>query len=313
MARSFDISPGKQQTTRSAPPPKKPTRVTFRSARVSVEERRRQPGGVMPLRKKRRARKRKLALIICALLLILGVIVIIGLWRPQVRIGSIEASGTRADDIPAFVASRLTGTVYGVLPRNSTFFMPREELRVAILEAFPDIEAVSIKPTSLTTLSITAIPRARSFWWCGTEYRETPITCFDADTTGKIFEEVNASSTLSASTTPFIVYGLFEAGNEGGALGGVVTGAEYLPDMFRFVKALKELGANVTSVLVRGDEADLYTASGTRITYVLGHEQEALTLATTAFPSLDVRGNSLLYIDLRFTSKVYFKKRTSSQ
>ena len=82
--------------------------------------------------------------------------------------------------------------------------------------------------------------------------------------------------------------------------------------MLRFVKTLKSLGANITSVEIRGDEADLYTTYGTRITYVLGREQQAASLAATAFPSLTLSNSSLLYVDLRFDSKVFFKKRDSA-
>ena len=94
-------------------------------------------------------------------------------------------------------------------------------------------------------------------------------------------------------------------------LGASVTGAKYIPELLRFAKTLKSLGAIVTSVQLRGDEADLYTVYGTRITYVLGREQQAATLAATAFPSLTLSNNSLLYVDLRFDSKIFFKKRES--
>jgi hypothetical protein len=72
---------------------------------------------------------------------------------------------------------------------------------------------------------------------------------------------------------------------------------------------MRTLGADIVSIDIRGDEADLYTRAGTRITYVLGREQQAAGLAASAFPTLKLNDGSLLYVDLRFDSKVFFKKK----
>jgi hypothetical protein len=67
----------------------------------------------------------------------------------------------------------------------------------------------------------------------------------------------------------------------------------------------------VKSAVLRADEVDLFIVSGTRITYVLGDEQNAFTLATAAFPQANLADGSVDYIDLRFTGsgRVYLKKK----
>ena len=70
---------------------------------------------------------------------------------------------------------------------------------------------------------------------------------------------------------------------------------------------MKSLNVPIVSLVLRGDEADLYPQSGTRITYVLGQEQAAAQLAKAAFPSLDLNDGSVQYVDLRFDGKVYYK------
>ncbi|MBU2330176.1 hypothetical protein KKG57_01780, partial [Patescibacteria group bacterium] len=67
--------------------------------------------------------------------------------------------------------------------------------------------------------------------------------------------------------------------------------------------------ANVTSLAIRNDEADLYTTAGTRITYVLGQEQEAVITAASIFSQLNLNDGSVEYVDLRFAGKGYFKRR----
>lgn len=340
MAPSFDINPSKatvrktvakKVSTQKAPERFEPVRSAPRPAYVRPVHRQTaareqvRRAGVLPLKARRRAARKRLFLTGCIGLLVLAGIAIIILWQSPLRVTEVSAKGIHEHDIPDFVRSQLQGTVYGVIPKNSIFFLPREELRTGILAAYPDIEAVSLSPTGLTGLNVTSIARARSFWWCGTEYIPKPSKCYDTDATGRIFKEVtlaveNASSTATSTvevsapeSPPFVMYGAYQGGSEISPVGGTLNGSSYLPDLLRFIKSIKELGANVTSARIREDEADLYTASGTRITYVLGHEHEALTLAATSFPSLDVSGTSLLYIDLRFSSKIYYKKKSSQE
>jgi len=73
------------------------------------------------------------------------------------------------------------------------------------------------------------------------------------------------------------------------------------------------LNVSITTIDLRGDEADLYTPQHTRITYVLGKETVAAQLAHSAFPTMSVNDGSLEYVDLRFDGKVYFKKIGSAQ
>ena len=269
--------------------------------------------GVQSLRERRKTRRKRFFVLVFGLLLALSFIVIVTLWQSFLRVHTVEASGPHMDELPTFIQEQLGGTRYIVFPRNSIFFLPTEELRSAILTAYPDIEAISLRPSGLTSLKAEGTGRATAFWWCGKEYSSIRSSCFETDTSGKIFNIIQASTT-SASSTPFVLFSDYTGAlSTDSPLGGVIIGTAHIGDMLRFVKTVKGLGAPVTQAEIRGDEADLYTSTGTRITYVLGREEQAAALAATAFPSLDVAGSSLLYIDLRFTSKIYFKKKETPQ
>ena len=268
--------------------------------------------GIGSLKERRRSKRNKVFRFFAFALLILIALGIVLLWQPFLRVQSVEATGPHSDELPTFVQTNLQGTRYSIFPKNSIFFVPAEEIRNDILQHYPDVEAVSLSPSGLTAVSVSTTGRANAFWWCGTTYSLDHTNCFETDTNGKIFNAIDASST-TASTTPFIMFGLYTGSvSPTSPLGGVIGNSSKLPDMLRFVKALKGLGAPVVAAQIRDDEADLYTTSGTRITYVLGREVQAAQLAATAFPSLDVQGSSLLYVDLRFASKVYFKKRETT-
>ncbi len=330
MAKSWDIQPSsrstprakekpkaapprvaRQEPVRTAPTPERPRlearpvrRSEARGARASQTSR-----GVISLKERRKSRRKNILTFIVVGLVLLFVAVVAVLWQPFLRVQKIETSGPHADELSTFVEGKLTGRVHLIFPKNSIFFIPTDELRSEILATYPDVEAVSLSASGLTALSVTTTGRATAFWWCGTAFMSVHPNCFETDTSGKIFNPIDASST-SASSTPFILFGTYDGAlSPNSPLGGTIAGAHFIPDMLRFVKTLKSLGAPVTSAEIRGDEADIYTMSGTRITYVLGREEQAASLAATAFPTLDMQGSSLLYVDLRFASKIYFKKK----
>src|SRR3989344_3267565 len=80
-----------------------------------------------------------------------------------------------------------------------------------------------------------------------------------------------------------------------------------------FARQLDTLGSPVTRVVLRGDEVDDYLVSGTRVTYVLAHEQEAFTALVSGRANFNLADGSIDYIDLRFDGKVYVKKVVGSR
>ena len=265
---------------------------------------------IVPLRTRRKARRKRLWLTFVAALFAIAAGIVVLLWQPFLRVQHISAQGPGSDVLAEYIQQALVGTHYGILPRDSIFFIPIAQLRTGILHTYPNIEAVSLSSSGLASLSVSTVGRTTAFWWCGVTHTADKTECYETDPRGKLFKMVVTQQSI-ASSSEFIVYGAFT--QDGTAttspLGGTLAGANYIPELLRFVKTLKSLGANITSVELRGDEADLYTAHDTRITYVMGRERQAVALAATAFPSLTLTDNSLLYVDLRFDSKIFFKKR----
>lgn len=194
-----------------------------------------------------------------------------------------------------------------------------------ILDALPEVAAVSLKRDSFSSLIVQTIPREESFIWCGTSV-DTPNadgSCFDADVQGYLFKQadsvpvaVTASST--ASSTPVTaktheqvrVFGALDKDLSNGEspVRHYVASANKMADALKFVDAMRTLGAPVSALAIRGDEADLWLNGSTRITYVLGQEQEAADTAASALPTLNLTNGSIQYIDLRFPGKAYVKK-----
>ncbi|MBU2103856.1 hypothetical protein KKD81_03155 [Patescibacteria group bacterium] len=259
--------------------------------------------------KKQRSKKRKFFIIALSVLLAVAIAgIFYVLWLPVFRMHEVHVTGAHAEEVKVITQRQLEGSHLFIVPRNSLFFIPEDDIRSAVLDAHPDIEALSISADGLTTLTLAVAGRAEAFLWCGESLELPSPFCYETNAEGLIF----AVSEAQASTTPALkVYAPVEGVEGDTPLRSHVVYASRIPDALKFVKAMQQLKASVVSVVIRGDEADLYTTANTRITYVLGQEQEAAITAASIFPQLNLNNGSIEYVDLRFSGKGYFKRRES--
>lgn len=253
----------------------------------------------------RRRRLRRYFLYACGVVaLLLLVAAMWGLWQPAVRISNVLVFGTDAD-LGVYARNAMQGAYLWVVPRDSIFFMPEASIRESILVDHPELAAVSIARNGFDGLSIKAEPRVAVARWCGLS--PTPDVeeyCYVFDGNGYIFAAAHTMQTLNAAQ----LYAPL-AGNVEEPLGATVAHAERLPSVFDFARQLGTLGPRVSAIIVRDDEVDDVLVSGTRITYVLGHEQSAFTALVSAKDKLNLTDGSIEYIDLRFDGKMYLKRK----
>jgi len=320
------------------PAPAEPQRLPVTTKSIPARERQApvrqapQPAGRLRERRKKKRRVLRYVLLILAVIIVIGAFVLA--WRPGLRITSVHASGPEAAAVEQITRVSLGGTYWHIIPRNSILFYSKNRIRNAILDAEPDLSAVSIHAASFSSLEVTSTPRAAAFEWCGTTI-DAPYSggqCFDADIEGLIFQTdpsntgadvsggEQASSTATstaqkagkqvASNGLVRVFGVLDKSlpDDGQPLRMHVSNAAAIPDALVFVSAMERLGAPVSSLAIRGDEADLWLGGPTRITYVLGHEKEAAETAASALPTLTLTDGSIQYVDLRFAGKAYVKK-----
>ncbi|MDE1919641.1 MAG: hypothetical protein KGH56_02990 [Patescibacteria group bacterium] len=276
-----------------------------------------------------RRRKRRLRLVIACVLLLALLLwaAVYGLWQPFVRISSVGVVG--ADASLADVAKEdMQGAYFGIIPRDSILFFPASRIRADILAAHPDFAAISIPRTGLSSITIKIDNRVPIAEWCGLSPLETPAQarpgisdalsltgraptpgvdayCYVFDANGFVFA---AAGTTTQTINTFTLYAPLEGATEE-PLRATIAHASLLPTAFDFARQLATFGSPVSSIVMRGDEVDDYFESGTRLTYVLGHEQEAYTALTSARANLNISDGSLEYVDLRFAGNVYLKKK----
>lgn len=270
---------------------------------------------------RRRLRRRRVLIALVVIFLLFSAGFVYELRQSALRISHIQVFGLSAPARPAGggeavaeqsvtdIASRaMQGDYFWLIPRDSTVFFPAERIRADIVAAHPDIAAVSIFRNGLTGLSIKAnahVPIAR---WCGVSSGATAVAsstanCYFFDASGFMYATASDAQPVNA----FIVYAPLTGGGE--TIGSTLANADKLPAAFDFARQVGTLGSPVSAVVFRDDEVDEFLESGTRITYVLGNEQNAYTALVSARGYLNLADGSLEYVDLRFAGETYFKRK----
>ena len=291
----------------------------------------------------RRRKRRRYLRIACTILFFLCVGgMVYGLWQPAVRISEIDVQDADAS-LMDIAKTALQGTYFGIIPRDSTIFYPASRIHEEIIAAHPDIAAVSLFRNGLTGLSIKANYRVPIAHWCGTpadsttsgnlikEVIPTPYNeCYLFDAGGFVYASATESflssdgmqQSLSESNpdktlTPFILFDTFQDGTPS-PIGATLKDADHVPTVFDFARQLESFGKSVASIVIHGDEVDFFMststhsiASGLRITYLLGDEQNAYTALVSAKTQVNLTDPTLQYVDLRFPGKIYLKRAVS--
>lgn len=256
--------------------------------------------------KDKRKRMRKAGAVVIG---VLSVVVLVGagvlVWQPSMRIDTVQARGLHTESVEQLTRQQLWGAHAWLLPRNSLFLIPQEDIRAAVFAAHPDIESLSISTNGLQTLVLTTSARTEAFVWCGETYTAHPKECYSANAEGLVF----APRTLDG-TVPLRVFGALVEGAGTTPAGSHLAQASQVAIALRFVKAIQTLGPGVTDFVFRGDESDLLTRVGSRITYVTGREQEALEIAESSLKNISLNDGTIEYVDLRFPGRAYFRRGT---
>ena len=219
------------------------------------------------------------------------------------RISQVEVISADIS-LSAYTTSTMQGNYFGIIPRDSIFFFPEERIRADILASHNDIAAVSIIRNGFTGISIKADYRVPVARWCGmSKTIGVEEYCYFFDTDGFIYSATTEAQPINS----FVVYESLSTDDD--PIGLTLPFAKDFPAIFDFARQLSTFGSSVISVSIHDGEVDNILASGTRVTYVLGREQDAFTALVSSRDNFNLADGSVDYIDLRFGGKVYLKKK----
>ena len=255
------------------------------------------------VRRQKNRRRARIALVILLLLLLAGIVY--ELNQPTLRISEVTVYG--ANEAFADIATEaMRGSYFGLIPRDSTLFFPASSIRTEVIASYPDIAAVSLFRNGLIGLTIKVNNRVAIARWCGLAPSEgVEEYCYVFDASGFIFA---AFATSTETVNSFRLYAP-PAGDTLEPLRATLADAEKLPAAFDLARKFTTLGSPALMIVLKGDEVNDYLESGTRVTYVLGNEENAYTALSSSKESLNFADGSLEYVDLRFDGKVYLKRK----
>ncbi|OHA19531.1 MAG: hypothetical protein A2836_03300 [Candidatus Taylorbacteria bacterium RIFCSPHIGHO2_01_FULL_45_63] len=233
------------------------------------------------------------------------------------RIKQVEVAGTAItspEDITTLVLQVLSGSYFGVVPRNHFLFYQKAPIEKAILGAWKRIERVAVESKDITTLVVGVEERKPVGLWCLSTMEESrPVfsnECYLLDQEGFIF----AKAADFSGETFIRYYGKVAAPDPIGSY--FLTPAAF-KEMNFFFNSIQKLNLVPERLFVSvSGERELLIKGGARLFLPkdadLGDALENLELALKDDAFSEKAEDipfTLDYIDLRFNNKIFYKLR----
>jgi cell division septal protein FtsQ len=272
------------------------------------------------LRRKRKKLFWRKVFILVSLFILVFVGLVYGSRNQKINITSIEVAGNKIIDteiIKNIATEKMTGNYLYFFPKTNFLLYPNRGIKNTLSTEYRRFKNVSIKLENLTTILITVDEREAKYTWCGGEMpnNDDNIKCYFLDRDGYIFDE-----------SPYFsqdVYVRFY-GKNGVNIDNPI-GSSFAPNIFEqlaiFEDSIKKMNLRPKAFLLSEDgDVKMFLPKKETMTTtpevifkaeanfekVAENLQSALTTEPLQTEFRD-KYISLLYIDLRFDNKVYYK------
>lgn len=219
------------------------------------------------------------------------------------------------NELTSVVDTQLSGYYAWVIPKRSVFFFPRQNIEDALRKEFKRIDTFDMTQLS-RTLTITVTERKSVYLWCGEEVRLNPEPCYFIDDTGYLFSKAPYFS----GSIYFKFFGALETQGPDGVLGGRVLPESYFPSVIQMKEGLDKMNiqayafarekdtdaAFILSSQYRSDIQKVLLKEGDDTSILVRNLRAAITVDGLA-KELKTKFDSLLYLDVRYPEKVYYK------
>ena len=262
----------------------------------------------------RKALLKKILFLIFLFILLLVGLSFLSKWE-KLNINNIQISGNKVVEtkiIEEIVKEKISGYYFWFFPKTNFLIYPRGEIEKELADKFKRIKDISINVKNLQTLDIFINERTALYTYCGiapAELDDSNQKCYFMDEDGYIFDEAPYFS----GQVYLKFYGK--------------TGSYFFEPNFNklisFKETLEKVGIKPTAFYVQ-DDGDIKMFFSSFSTSQMGPEiifktdsdfgqvaENLQTVLTTEPLQSEFKNKypSLLYIDLRFGNKVYYKFR----
>lgn len=279
------------------------------------------PKRVIDIKRKRRIRRLRFFIVLTILfLLIIGGSAYFSFYK-KITIDKIIVVGTSVidpTDVIKEVEMQLRGKYFYLYNKSNTFIYPEKKIYDNLISTFPRIEELSIVRYGFNTLNINIKERLGSYLYCGSMVPEVfslvGENCYFINNDGYIFDKAPYFS----GNVYFKFYVKIE--DELKPLGQNVADLDRFHELVRFIEGISLLHLKPTMLVVNEDGSHFlyldHDSLATKPVILFKKENDLeniLSNLSTAMNKKEFRDeinskySSLLYIDLRFKSKVLYK------
>lgn len=233
-----------------------------------------------------------------ALLILLAPVVVLRSQKQFISAIQVKGDTTNVEQIKKVVNKDLEGNYLGVLPKKSIFLFPRDTIVLDILKDFPQFYSASVATAGSTGLEISVSEREPYALYCLDQ------KCYFLDSGGLIYSEAGSFSD-----------GVYTVFSEDSApinpIGERYLSESDLANLDQFFKKVGSFDLSPKLLIKSGDEYKLVLDGGAYITWKNTDDLNVVFSNLMAvFNNHLIRMSdlpNLLYIDLRFGDKVYYK------
>ncbi len=272
-------------------------------------------------RKKRKILKRKIFFLVFSFILIL-----IGLSflskLEKINIDNIQISGNKMVEtkmIEEVVKEKLAGYYFGIFPKTNFIIYPQHKIEAELKNKFKRIKDVFVNDRNIKTLEIYISEYEGKYLWCGItppELVDNNQKCYFMAEEGYIFDEAPYFS----GEVYLKFYGLVYPAQTDNPSGSYFFQPNFIK-LISLKETLEKTGIKPVVFYIQNDgDIKMFLSSssmsqkGPEIIFKTDADFEKVaenlqTILTTEPFKSDFRNkySSLLYIDLRFGNKVYYK------
>lgn len=271
--------------------------------------------------KRKKLAKKALAFVFCFFVFITLLAFLSRISRLQIK--EINIIGNVVIDTEALknnVKEKLRGNYLWFLPKANLLYYPKNDIQNELNTKFKRLKDVIINIKNKQTLEISAIERTPKYIWCGDNHRQIILEnqkCYFLDEEGYIFDEAPYFS----GEVYFKFYGLITGGKQKEIPFGFYFEKQNLKNLILFKETLEKMGLKPVALSMLDENIKIFLSTSKTSAYpeiifkkdsdfpkVAENLQSALVTEPLR-TNLIKKYSSLLYIDLRFGNKVYYKFR----
>lgn len=234
-------------------------------------------------------------------------------FTPAVAVNNISVAGNESVRTRAIQATLMGATarpLFGLFSRQSTLLYPSTELENILLFEFPKLHTASVTPKLTQNKVEVAITERETYaLWCR-NIEEKP-DCYYIDADGFVFEKVGDVLPATEDTTVFRG-GISETRYD--PLRAYIA-PEYFAGAKQFISDVASHGLAAKEFIFEGDDARVVLDAGWDIRIALDKDLGAAAFNLRAVlddENVESRVDELVYIDMRFDERVYYKFQTST-